>query len=189
MRKTSKLSGADKAGLVQSGFSSMVLGEAGGISASPVWSNVAEKQAAAHDRILVIVELSGGNDGLNTVIPYGDDAYHNARPHLGIRKDKLLKLDDDFGFQKTMTGFERLYKDGLMGIVHGVGYDQPSFSHFSSMAFWQTGAPNSGEQYGWLGRMADAIDPLGHTKNFLVNIDDSQSLAVRPRQLHSPHFL
>lgn len=179
MRKTSKLSGADKAGLVQAGFSSMVLGEAGGISASPVWSKVAEKQAGAHDRILVIVELSGGNDGLNTVIPYGDDAYYKARPHLGIRKDKLLKLDDTFGFQKTMTGFERLYKDGLMGIVHGVGYDQPSFSHFSSMAFWQTGAPNSGEQYGWLGRMADAIDPLGHTRNFLINIDDSQSLAVR----------
>jgi len=179
MRKTSKLSGADKAGLVQSGFSSMVLGEAGGISASPVWSKVAEKQAGAHDRILVIIELSGGNDGLNTVVPYGDDAYYNARPNLGIRKDKLLKLDDTFGFQKTMTGFERLYKDGLMGIVHGVGYDQPSFSHFSSMAFWQTGAPNSGEQYGWLGRMADAIDPLGHTRNFLVNIDDSQSLAVR----------
>ena len=179
MRKPSKLSGADKAGLVQSGFSSMVLGEAGGISASPVWSKVAEKQAGAHDRILVIIELSGGNDGLNTVIPYGDDAYYNARPHLGIKKERLLKLDDRFGFQKTMTGFERLYKDGLMGIVHGVGYDQPSFSHFSSMAFWQTGAPNSGEQYGWLGRMADAIDPLGHTRNFLVNIDDSQSLAVR----------
>ncbi len=179
MRKTSKLSGADKAGLVQSGFSSMVLGEAGGISASPVWSKVAEKQAAAHDRILVIIELSGGNDGLNTVIPHGDDAYYRARPHLGIKRDRLLKLDDDVGFQRTMTGFERLYKDGLMGIVHGVGYDQPSFSHFSSMAFWQTGAPNSGEQYGWLGRMADAIDPLGHTRNFLVNIDDSQSLAVR----------
>jgi len=179
MRKTSKLSGADRAGLVQSGFSSMVLGDAGGISASPVWSKVAAEQAAAHDRILVIIELSGGNDGLNTVIPYGDDAYYSARPQLGIRKDKLLKLDDNFGFQRTMTGFERLYKDGLMGIVHGVGYDQPSFSHFSSMAFWQTGAPNSGEQYGWLGRMADAIDPLGHTRNFLVNIDDSQSLAVR----------
>jgi uncharacterized protein (DUF1501 family) len=179
MRKTSKLSGADKAGLVQSGFSSMVLGDAGGISASPVWSKVAAEQGAAHDRILVIIELSGGNDGLNTVIPYGDDAYYNARPQLGIRRDKVLKLDDQFGLQRTMTGFERLYKDGLMGIVHGVGYDQPSFSHFSSMAFWQTGAPNSGEQYGWLGRMADAIDPLGHTKNLLVNIDDSQSLAVR----------
>lgn len=179
MAKTPKLSGSEKAGLIQSGFGSMVLEGASGISTSPVWSKVAEAQAAANDRILVIVELSGGNDGLNTVIPYADDAYYSARPHLGIRPDKLLKIDDYVGFQKTMTGFERLYKDGMMGVVHGVGYDQPSFSHFSSMASWQTGAPNSGEAYGWLGRMADAIDPLGHTTNFLVNIDDSQSLAVR----------
>ncbi|RDE07869.1 DUF1501 domain-containing protein [Pelagibacterium lacus] len=179
MAKSPKLSGADRRDLLQSGFGSMVLEGASGITTSPVWSRVAEAQAAANDRILVIVELSGGNDGLNTVIPYADDAYYAARPHLGIRKDKLLKIDDHFGFQKSMEGFERLYKDGLMGLVHGVGYDQPSFSHFSSMAFWQTGVPNGGEAYGWLGRMADAIDPLGHTTNFLVNIDDHQSLAVR----------
>ena len=179
MAKTPKLSGSEKDALRQAGFGSLVLGGASGISTSPVWSKVAEAQADANDRILVIVELSGGNDGLNTVIPYADDAYYNARPQLGIRGDKLLKLDDHFGFQKTMSGFERLYKDGLMGIVHGVGYDQPSFSHFSSMAFWQTGAPNGGEVYGWLGRLADAVDPLGHTSNFLVNIDDHQSLAVR----------
>jgi uncharacterized protein (DUF1501 family) len=178
VKKTS-LTPGEKRGLSQSGFSSIVLGEAGGISTSPVWSKVAEEQARAHDRILVIVELSGGNDGLNTVIPYGDDAYYNARPNLGIRKDKLLQLDDQFGFQKTMVGFERMFKDGQMAIVHGVGYDQPSFSHFSSMAFWQTAAPNSGEAYGWLGRLADTIDPLGHTKNFLINVDDHQSLAVR----------
>lgn len=179
MAKTPKLSGNDKSDLLRSGFGSMVLEGASGISTSPVWSKVAEAQAAANDRILVIVELSGGNDGLNTVIPHADDAYYNARPHLGIKKEKLLRIDDHFGFQKSMVGFERLYKDGMMGLVHGVGYDQPSFSHFSSMAFWQTGAPNSGEAYGWLGRMADAMDPLGHTTNFLVNIDDGQSLAVR----------
>jgi uncharacterized protein (DUF1501 family) len=178
VKKTSLTSG-EKRNLAKSGFSSIVLGEAGGISTSPIWSKVAEEQARANDRILVIVELSGGNDGLNTVIPHGDDAYYNARPHLGIRKDKLLQIDDQFGFQKTMVGFERLFKDGQMGIVHGVGYDQPSFSHFSSMAFWQTAAPNSGEAYGWLGRLADTIDPLGHTKNFLINVDDHQSLAVR----------
>jgi uncharacterized protein (DUF1501 family) len=157
----------------------MVLNGSGGISTSPVWSKAAEAQADANNKILVIVELSGGNDGLNTIIPYADDAYYNARPNLGIRTDKLRKIDDHFGMQATMSGFERLYKDGQMAIVHGVGYDQPSFSHFSSMAFWQTGAPNSGEMYGWLGRMADAIDPLGHNTNFLVNINDHQSLAVR----------
>ncbi|NMA99496.1 MAG: DUF1501 domain-containing protein [Phyllobacteriaceae bacterium] len=179
MAKTPKLSSGERETLVRSGFDSLVLEGAGGVATSPVWSKVAKAQANQNNRILVIVELSGGNDGLNTVVPYTDDAYYRARPNLGIRKEKLLAIDDQFGFQKTMGGFERLYKDGQMGIVHGVGYDQPSFSHFSSMAFWQTGAPNSGEAYGWLGRMADAIDPLGHTTNFLVNIDDSQSLAVR----------
>lgn len=185
MAKTPKLSNRDGLGLIQSGYSSMVMDGAGGITTSPVWSQVADAQAKLNDRILVIVELSGGNDGLNTVIPYADDAYYRARPNLGIRREKLLQIDDHVGFQKTMTGFERLYKDGKMGIVNGVGYDQPSFSHFSSMAFWQTGAPNSGEAYGWLGRMADAIDPQGHRTNFLVNIDDSQSLAVRSMQ-HVP---
>ena len=179
MASGTKLSGSDKQVLRDAGFGSMVLGGASGIATSPVFSKVAEKQADANDRILVIVELSGGNDGLNTVIPYADDAYYRTRPNLGIRENKLRKIDEQFGFQNTMAAFERLYKDGQMGIVHGVGYDQPSFSHFSSMAFWQTGAPNSGELFGWLGRMADAIDPLGHTNNFLVNIDDHQSLAVR----------
>ncbi|MBJ7578121.1 DUF1501 domain-containing protein [Devosia sp. MC532] len=177
MAKTPKLSNTEKLNLIEQGYSSMVMNGAGGITTSPVFSKVADAQA--NDRILVIVELSGGNDGLNTVVPYADDAYYRARPNLGIRKEKLLKIDDHIGFQRTMTGFERLYKDGNMSIVNGVGYDQPSFSHFSSMAFWQTGAPNSGEAYGWLGRMADAIDPQGHSTNFLVNIDDSQSLAVR----------
>ncbi|MDR0809967.1 MAG: DUF1501 domain-containing protein [Gemmobacter sp.] len=177
MARTPKLTGAEREGLVRAGYESIVLEGAGGMSTSPVWSQVTSERKG--ERILVIVELSGGNDGLNTVIPYGDDAYYQARPRLGIRRNDLLAIDDSFGFQKTMSGFERLYKDGQMAVVHGVGYDQPSLSHFASMAFWQTAMPNSGEANGWLGRMADAIDPLGHERNFLVNIDDHQSLAVR----------
>jgi uncharacterized protein (DUF1501 family) len=83
-----------------------------------------------------------------------------------------------------MAGFEKLYKDGRMAIVHGCGYAQPSFSHFTSMAYWHTGAPNSGEEYGWVGRLADAIDPK-QTPNFIVNIDEVQSLAVRAKD-HVP---
>ena len=139
-------------------------------------------EAAASGRILVVVELSGANDGLNTVVPHRDDAYYRARPRLGIRADKLRKIDDTFGFQSGMAGFERLYKDGWLAIVHGVGYDQPSFSHFSSMAYWHTGAPNSGAAYGWLGRLADGMDPAG-TADYLVNIDSHQSLAVRARSV------
>lgn len=132
-------------------------------------------------RILVVLELSGGNDGLNTLVPYGDDAYYRHRPQLGIRPDKLRRIDDHHGFSPGMAGFERLYKDGRMAVVHGCGYAQPSFSHFTSMAYWHTAMPNSGEEYGWVGRLADAIDPQ-LTPNFLVNVDETQSLAVRARQ-------
>ena len=120
---------------------------------------MARADAAASNRILVVLELSGGNDGLNTLVPYADDAYYRHRPKIGIRPEKLRKIDDHFGFNAGMAGFEKLYKDGKMAIVHGCGYAQPSFSHFTSMAYWHTGAPNSGEEYGWVGRLADAIDP------------------------------
>ncbi|ETX07243.1 MAG: hypothetical protein ETSY2_12320, partial [Candidatus Entotheonella gemina] len=115
----------------------------------------AADDSASRNRILVVLELSGGNDGLNTLVPYGDDAYYRHRPKLGIRPEKLRRIDDHFGFSSGMAGFERLYKDGKMAIVHGCGYDNPSFSHFVSMAYWHTAAPNSGAQYGWVGRLAD----------------------------------
>jgi uncharacterized protein (DUF1501 family) len=136
------------------------------------------------NRILVIFELSGGNDGLNTVVPYADDAYYRQRPQIGIKPNKLRKLDEHFGLSPGMAGFERLYKDGRLAIVHGCGYDNPSFSHFTSMAYWHTAAPNSGEEYGWVGRLADAMHPEP-TPNYIVNIDATQSLAVSSR-LHTP---
>jgi uncharacterized protein (DUF1501 family) len=155
------------------------LGLIGGSAAPIVFSRPAEAaKSAANERILVVVELSGANDGLNTVVPFGDDAYYRARPKLGLPAKSLRKIDDHFGFPARMAGFERLYKDGHMAIVQGVGYEHPSFSHFSSMAYWHTGAPNSGDAYGWLGRLADAIDP-SDSGEFLVNIQSGQSLAVR----------
>jgi uncharacterized protein (DUF1501 family) len=136
------------------------------------------------ERILVVIELSGGNDGLNTVVPYRDEAYYRARPKLAIPERDVLKAADGFGFHPSMVGFERLYKDGRLAVVHGCGYDQPSLSHFSSMGFWHTGVPNSGEALGWLGRLADESFP--HTaRNAIVNIGNAQSLAVRSRR-HSP---
>ena len=135
-------------------------------------------------KILVVLELSGGNDGLNTLAPYGDDAYYRHRPKIGIRAKDLRKIDDHFGFSGGMAGFERLYKSGKLAIVHGCGYENPSFSHFTSMAYWQTAAPNSGGTYGWVGRLADAMDPNA-LPNFLVNVAAQQSLAVRSRH-HVP---
>ena len=141
-------------------------------------------QAKADGKILVILELSGGNDGLNTVVPYGDDAYYRNRPNIGLPKNKLRLIDDHFGFNPGMAGFERLYKDGNMAIVHGCGYDNPSYSHFTSMAYWHTASPNSGDEYGWVGKLADTMAPSAPA-NFLVNISDRQSLAVRS-QHHVP---
>ncbi len=136
------------------------------------------------NRILVVLELSGGNDGLNTVVPYADDAYYRLRPTIGQRKSAIRVIDDHFGFNGGMTGFERLYKDGKLAIVHGCGYENPSFSHFTSMAYWQTAAPNAGEAYGWVGRLADAMAPSA-PPNYLVNISAIQSLAVRAEK-HTP---
>src|ERR1700676_2609327 len=141
-------------------------------------------EAESNGKILVVLELSGGNDGLNTLVPYADDAYYKHRPKIGLPKKSLRPIDDHFGFNRGMVGFERLYKDGNLALVHGCGYENPSFSHFSSMAYWHTAAPNSGEQYGWVGRLADEIAPQA-PPNFLVNIDARQSLAVRSRR-HVP---
>ena len=131
-------------------------------------------------RILVVLELSGGNDGLNTLVPYGDDAYYRHRPGLGIPRAKLRLIDDHHGFNPGMAGFERLYKDGQLAVVHGCGYAQPSFSHFTSMAYWHTAMPHSGQRHGWVGRLADGLNPQGRPE-FVVNIDETESLAVRSR--------
>ena len=152
-----------------------------GLSAGLPWLPAQAAQTTQTDasrRILVVMELSGANDGLNTLVPYADDAYYRLRPKIGIKANKVRKIDDHFGFSPGMSGFEQLFKDGRMAVMHGCGYAQPSFSHFTSMAYWHTGVPNGGEPYGWLGRVADAIDPK-LTPNFLVNIDERQSLAVR----------
>ena len=135
-------------------------------------------------KLLILVELKGGNDGLNTVVPYGDPAYYRARPTIGIKDREVIKAAGGFGFHPSMVGFERLYKDGELAVVHGCGYDHPSLSHFSSMGFWHTGVPNGGEPLGWLGRLADATYPAT-SKNVIVNLGNSQSLAVRGQQ-HSP---
>ena len=154
----------------------------------PAWLGHASRALAAdgpaNGRIMVVVELSGGNDGLNTTVPYGDDAYYRNRPTLGIKADKVRRIDDYYGFHPSLSGFERLYKDGRFAIVNGCGYDNPVLSHFAAMGFWHTGVPNGGEKLGWVGRVADALSPEP-AKNLIVNIDTAQSLAVRSR-LHSP---
>jgi uncharacterized protein (DUF1501 family) len=173
--------------LLQAGLSGIGIGATGLVPVPSMFARTAQAlgaQTGNNGRILVVLEMSGGNDGLNTLVPYGDDAYYRHRPKIGIRAEKVRKIDNHFGFNPGMVGFERLFKDGKLAAVHGCGYPNPSFSHFTSMAYWQTAAPNRGDEFGWVGRTADAIAPQAPA-NFLVNIDARQSLAVRSK-LHTP---
>lgn len=108
------------------------------------------------DRVLVVVQLSGGNDGLNTVVPYGDDLYYRARPTLGITRERVLPLNDILGLNDAMKALMRLYDDGHLAIVQGVGYPNPDRSHFRSMEIWHTSS-GSDEflSTGWIGRYFD----------------------------------
>ncbi|MEX2481705.1 MAG: DUF1501 domain-containing protein [Gammaproteobacteria bacterium] len=136
------------------------------------------------ERILVVFELSGGNDGLNTIVPHGDDTYYRLRPQLGLRRGELLDMDEHWGMNPGMGGMQRLWANGHLAVIHGCGYAHPSYSHFTSMAYWHTAAPNSGHEYGWYGRLADALAPTPQP-HFLVNIATGQSLAVNSR-VHTP---
>jgi len=175
---------ASRRDLLRAGMYGIGLGASAALPVTLFGQAAAATAGRKDGKILVVLELSGGNDGLNTLIPYGDDAYYKHRPNLGIPRKEVRAIDDHFGFSHGMVGFERLYKEGKLAVVHGCGYENPSFSHFTSMAYWQTAAPNSGEQYGWVGRLADAMAPEA-PPNFLVNIDARQSLAVRSR-VHVP---
>jgi uncharacterized protein (DUF1501 family) len=112
--------------------------------------------------ILVVVTLYGGNDGLNTVIPYKDSIYYASRPGITYKPETLLPLSDDLALNASMTGIKSLWDTNKVAIVRGVGYPKPDRSHFSSMAIWQTGSPSSHLNTGWLGRWLDtqATDPM-----------------------------
>jgi uncharacterized protein (DUF1501 family) len=108
----------------------------------------------ADDNILVVVQLSGGNDGLNTVVPHADDLYYKARPQLGL-KDRLLKLNGQLALNPGLTAFRELFDAGQLAIVNGCGYPEPNRSHFQSMAIWHTADPKGGTNGGWLGHYLD----------------------------------
>jgi uncharacterized protein (DUF1501 family) len=106
--------------------------------------------------ILVVLQMAGGNDGINTVVPYSSDYYHQARPRIGLQADKILKLNDNVGFHPAMTGFKSLYDSGNLSVVQGVGYPNPNRSHFRSTEIWQTASDSDKyEKYGWIGRYFD----------------------------------
>ena len=107
-------------------------------------------------QILVVLQMAGGNDGLNTVVPYANDHYHKARPRIGLGEKRILKINDQLGFHENLSGFKELYDAGELSVIQGIGYPNPNRSHFRSTEIWQTASDSERiESSGWLGRYFD----------------------------------
>ena len=111
------------------------------------------------DTILIVLQLAGGNDGLNTLVPFADDAYQKSRPRIGKKEKEIIKLSDDVGLNAAMPFLGSLFKEGDLGIVQGVGYPNPNRSHFVSTSIWETADTGNHSNTGWLGRYFDNACP------------------------------
>lgn len=109
--------------------------------------------------VLLVIQMGGGNDGLNTVVPYSDDAYHRVRPTIGVAQASVIRIDDRIGLNPALAGLDDLYKEGRVAIVQGVGYPNPNRSHFEATQIWETASPDHAATNGWLGRYLDATVP------------------------------
>ena len=132
----------------------------------------------ASDRTLIVVQMAGGNDGLNTVVPYTDPLYMKLRPTLGIPQTKVLPLDTRLGFHPNLQPFKKLWDDGHLAIVEGIGYPNQSLSHFQAMDIWQTLDLSGNGSEGWLGKLvAGLVDQEGHPfKSLDVGVQTAQAL-------------
>ncbi len=123
----------------------------------------AKGAGVTNDRVLVMIQLGGGNDGLQTVIPISDGKFRDLRPTLGKEADSALRLDNSWGLHQSLKGIKSLYDDGKVAVIQGVGYPKPSFSHFDSIRVWETGDPTRKQQNGWLGKTIEKnYDSAGH---------------------------
>ena len=116
----------------------------------------------ANTPIVVLVTLYGGNDGLNTLVPYLDSTYYSSRPGISVDQSTVLPLGDGLGFNPAMQNFQSLWNANQLTVVRGVGYPKPDLSHFSSMAIWQTASPSTSVSTGWIGRWLDTqpLNPM-----------------------------
>lgn len=132
------------------------------------------------NRSLVVIQLSGGNDGLNTVVPYANGYYHDYRSSVRIQEDEVLEINDELGFSPHMRPVKDLWDEGKVAIIQGIGYPDPNRSHFRSMDVWHTAVPDKVGADGWLGRTIKEIDPNG--ENVLIGVNFGRGL---PRALAS----
>lgn len=173
-------------------FISTVLGSSAVVSLSGLAPDVFYQAALADEakkdgRVLVVVQLSGGNDGLNTVVPYRHDVYRENRKALRVSKDDVLTLDKEYGLHPAMDGFAKLFEKGLLGIVPSVGYDQPNRSHFESMDIWHTCRRKTDRlQQGWLGQFLEASNNGSQQLTGIHLGQGKQPLALAARNLRIP---
>ncbi len=129
---------------------------------------------------LVVVQLSGGNDGLNTVVPFGNDIYYQKRKGIAIKPEEVVKLNDMQGLNPNMAALQEIYDQGWMTIINDVGYPNPDRSHFRSMDIWQTGSDsNQFLSTGWIGRYLDSNCQICKFPYTAIEVDDSLSLALK----------
>src|SRR5665213_950524 len=143
-----------------------LVGAASGVLVPPVFAKgvfAAGIEGIHNDRVLVVLQLAGGNDGLNTVVPYADPAYLSARPTVAVRPDAVLHIDSSVGLNPALKGLRSLYDGGNVAIVQGVGYDNPTYSHFENLYVWEYADPQRAQTDGWLGKLLGSqIDSQGH---------------------------
>ncbi|MFN8524146.1 MAG: DUF1501 domain-containing protein [Chloroflexota bacterium] len=135
-------------------------------------------RAPGDRRILVVVQMGGGDDGLNTLVPYGNGLYYQARPQVSIPADQLLRLNDQFGLHPSLKAFKELYDGGKLAFVQGVGYPNPSRSHFRSMDIWHSARLDGGADEGWLGAFMSEVYKVGDSPFQCVNIGNSVPKAL-----------
>tara|TARA_B100001123_G_scaffold450817_1_gene624074 strand:+ start:365 stop:1510 length:1146 start_codon:yes stop_codon:yes gene_type:complete len=131
------------------------------------------------DPVFVVVQLSGGNDFMNTFVPYGNPLYYDFRKTVGIPEENLLQIDNNYGFNPALGRINDMYKSGNVAIVSGVGYPEPDRSHFRSMDIWHTAEPTTSSAEGWLGRVIRELDP--DKKNVCTGVSFGQGL---PRAMY-----
>jgi uncharacterized protein (DUF1501 family) len=145
-------------------------------------------QKAPNDRILVVLQLTGGNDGLNTVIPYTDGLYYQMRSQLAVPDSSVLRLDERVGLHPALAGLQELFQKQKLAIVQGVGYPNPNRSHFRSMEIWQTANPDGYEQFGWLGKYLDALSDAVTNPVLAVSLTQDRPQAFAAARASVPCF-
>ena len=131
-------------------------------------------------RTVVVLQLSGGNDALNTVVPYNNEHYYDLRPQVNIPQDSVLRINDELGFNPSMAPIKRLWDEGNVAVINGIGYPNPNRSHFRSMDVWHTAEADTISTEGWLGRAIRQMDPNG--ENVVTGVNFGRGL---PRALYA----